>query len=234
MDRIQYLSQFNLMSSLSREDLIVMDEITSITTYPKQMFIQTPDTFEEKLYFIKKGKVRLYRLSAGGKQFTLDLLSEGNIFGEMGGISLGTRELYIETVEASEICVMNKDRFESYLIQRPRFMMNMIKVMGERLSHMSSLAQSLALGNLHDKILHVLVELAVKFGVQPGGDDYGVLRVSLSHEELAHMVGASRAAVTAGLRELVEEGAIRTGFRTVSIRLNKLAAANNPLDTPKL
>lgn len=42
MDRIQYLSQFNLLRSLSSEDLIEMDELTSITTFPKYTFIQTP------------------------------------------------------------------------------------------------------------------------------------------------------------------------------------------------
>ncbi len=46
------------------------------------------------LYFVKRGKVRLYKLNADGEQFTLDILSEGNVFGEMDIISLGTRLVY--------------------------------------------------------------------------------------------------------------------------------------------
>ncbi len=38
-------------------------------------------------------------------------------------------------------------------------------------SNASSLAQSLALGKLHDKIIHVLAELSERFGVQDDGDD---------------------------------------------------------------
>lgn len=106
------------------------------------------------LYFVKEGRVHLYQLNHEGKQFTLDILSEGNIFGEMGGISLGTRGLFIETIEESDICVMDKERFESYLIQRPRFMMNIMKAMSERLSYISSLIQNLAIGKLHDKIIY--------------------------------------------------------------------------------
>ncbi|MEK3745379.1 Crp/Fnr family transcriptional regulator [Brevibacillus sp. FSL K6-0770] len=225
MDRIQYLSQFNLLRSLSSEDLIEMDELTSITTFPKYTFIQTPDTFTEGLYFVKRGKVRLYRLNEEGKQFTLDILREGNIFGEMGDISLGTRGLFIETVEESDICVMDKERFEGYLLRRPRFMLNMIKVMSERLSHMSSLAQSLALGKLHDKIIHVLAELSERFGVQDDGDDYSRIDMPLSHQEIAHLVGASREAVSVALKELAEAGMLRTRFRTVTVHRDILRAA---------
>ncbi|HBS46137.1 MAG TPA: cAMP-binding protein, partial [Paenibacillus sp.] len=61
------------------EDLMEMEELTRITVVPKNTYIQTPTTFSEGLFFVKKGKVRLYRLNADGKQFTSHILSEGNV-----------------------------------------------------------------------------------------------------------------------------------------------------------
>ncbi|MFF2885495.1 Crp/Fnr family transcriptional regulator [Paenibacillus sp. NPDC057967] len=217
MDRIQYLSQFHLMRSLSENDLVEMDKLTIITTVPKRTFIQTPDTFVETLYFIKKGKVRLYRLSEEGKQFTLDILGAGNVFGEMDEISLGTRGLFIETVVESDICMMDKERFQIYLIQHPKFMMNMMKAISERLSNMSSLAQNLALGKLHDKIIHVLNELFGRFGVWNKGCEYGKIDMPLSHAEIAQLVGASREAVSVALKELADSGMLQVGFRSIAI-----------------
>ncbi|WP_028546262.1 Crp/Fnr family transcriptional regulator [Paenibacillus taiwanensis] len=216
MDNIQYLSQFNLLRSLSIPDLIEMEQLTSITVIPKNTFIQTPATFAEGLYFIKKGQVRLYKLNSEGKQFTLDILNEGNVFGEMAGISLGTRDMYIETVEECHICLMDKDRFESFLLHHPQFMMNLMQVLSERLIHMSHLAQQLALGNLQDKILHVLAKLSNQFGVVRDGD-YDLINVPITHQEIAHLVGASREAVSATLRELSEQEMIKTGFKSISI-----------------
>ncbi|MBP1310896.1 Crp/Fnr family transcriptional regulator [Paenibacillus sp. FSL H7-0442] len=221
MNSIQYLSQFNLLHSLSLEDLIEMDQMTSITTIPKRNFIQTPETFSEGLYFVKKGKVRLYKLNADGKQFTLDILREGNVFGEMDMISLGTREMYIETIEECDICRMDKDRFEHFLIEHPRFMMNMIKVLSDRISGMSSLAQHLALGNLQDKILYILLKLSDQFALQ-SRDEYCKINFPLSHQEIANLVGATREAVTAALQELVKEKVIKTGFKTIYIHREKL------------
>ncbi|MGG1617939.1 Crp/Fnr family transcriptional regulator [Paenibacillus sp. NRS-1782] len=221
MNSIQYLSQFNLLDSLSLEDLVEMDQMTSITTLPKNTFIQTPDTFSEGLYFVKKGKVRLYKLNADGKQFTLDILSEGNVFGDMDIISLGTRDMYIEAIEECDICLMDKNRFEHFLLQHPRFMMSLIKVLSDRISGMSRLAQHLALGNLQDKILYVLIKLSDQFSLQ-SEDEYYKINFPLSHQEIAHLVGATREAVTAALQELVKEKVIKTGFKTIYIHREKL------------
>jgi len=221
MDKIQYLSQFNLLHSLSMEDLIEMDQLTSITTIPKNTFIQTPETFSEGLYFVKKGKVRLYKLNAEGKQFTSDILNKGNVFGEMDIISFGTRDNYIETIEESHICLMNKERFESFLIQRPRFMMKLLKVLSDRIIGMSHLTQNLALGNLHDKILYALMKLSDQFGLT-SKDEYYRIDFPLSHQEIANLVGATREAVTVALQELVKEEVIKTGFKTIYIHREKL------------
>ncbi|WP_152394511.1 Crp/Fnr family transcriptional regulator [Paenibacillus guangzhouensis] len=222
MDRIQYLSQFNLLHSLSREDLVEMDELTSITIFPKHTYIQTPDSFKEGLYFIKQGKVRLFKLNSDGKQFTSDILCEGNVFGEMKFIALGTRDHYIETIEESHICLMNKDRFENYLMERPRFMMNMIQVLSDRIAQMSHLTQNLALGNLHDKILYIIKRLANQFGYSAHDAKYVRIAYALSHQEIANLVGATREAVTTALQELVKDGMIQTGFKTIYLHRSQL------------
>ncbi|WP_128103953.1 Crp/Fnr family transcriptional regulator [Paenibacillus sp. DCT19] len=223
MDNIQYLSQFNLMACLSESDLIEMDSMTSITTLPKDTLIQTPDQFKEGFYFVKKGTVRLYTINVEGKQFTLDMLGEGNVFGEMNGISLGTRMLYIETMEECDICLMNRQRFEKFLIEHPRFMMNLMKVLSERIQSMSELTQKFALGTLHDKIMHNLIRLAAQVGSSEEGE-YFRMNCAITHQEIAWMAGATRESVTVALQELLRAGRIRTGYKTISVHREEMAA----------
>ncbi|WP_405130986.1 Crp/Fnr family transcriptional regulator [Paenibacillus sp. FSL H8-0317] len=222
MDKILYLSQFDLMSSLSEADLIEMDGMTSITTIPKNRQIQTPDTFTEGFYFVKRGKVRLYTLNPEGKQFTLDILTKGNVFGEMNGISLGTRAVYIETMEECDICLMNKQRFEQFLIEHPEFMMRLMNVLSERIKRMSELTQTLALGNLHEKVLHNLFRLAEQMGWIEE-DEYCRIQLGLTHQEIAWMAGATRESVTIVMQDLVKSGRIRTGFKSVSLHRDEIA-----------
>ncbi|MEK3778569.1 MULTISPECIES: Crp/Fnr family transcriptional regulator [Paenibacillus] len=222
MDKILYLSQFDLMSSLSEADLIEMDGMTSITTIPKNRQIQTPDTFTEGFYFVKRGKVRLYTLNPEGKQFTLDMLTEGNVFGEMNGISLGTRAVYIETMEECDICLMNKQRFEQFLIEHPQFMMRLMNVLSERIKQMSELTQTLALGNLHEKVLHNLFRLAEQMGWIEE-DEFCKIQLALTHQEIAWMAGATRESVTIVMQDLAKAGRIRTGFKSVSLHRDEIA-----------
>jgi CRP/FNR family transcriptional regulator len=225
MDKIRYLSQFNLMSCLSEADLSEMDSMTSITTMPKNTIIQTPDTFAEGFYFVKKGRVRLYTLNEEGKQFTFDILGEGNVFGEMNGISLGTRTVYIDTMEECDICLMDRQRFEQFLIDHPQFMMNLMKVLSERIKGMSELTQKLALGNLHDKIMHNLVRLANQIGCVEE-EEYCRINLALTQQEIAWMAGATRESVSAALQVLTRTGRIRTGFKSVSLHHDEMFSSN--------
>ncbi|OMC78842.1 cAMP-binding protein [Paenibacillus odorifer] len=225
MEKNHYLSQFNLLQSLGLEDLIEMEELTRITVVPKNTYIQTPSTFSEGLFFVKKGKVRLFQLNANGKQFTSDILSEGNVFGEMGMISFGTKEHYIETIEESHICTIDPARFEEFISHRPRFMMSLLQVLSDRIKSMSQLTQNLAIGNLHDKILCVLLKLADQHGVEHKDNCYKI-NVPLSHQEIANLIGASREAVTVALQELVKAEVIQTGFRTIYIQRDKILETN--------
>ncbi|AIQ36305.1 cAMP-binding protein [Paenibacillus sp. FSL R5-0345] len=225
METIHYLSQFNLLQSLALEDLIEMEELTRITVVPKNTYIQTPTTFSEGLFFVKKGKVRLYRLNSDGKQFTSDILSEGNVFGEMNVISFGTRDHYIEAMEECHICTIDSVRFEEFVATRPRFLMSLMQVLSDRIKSMSQLSQNLAIGNLHDKILCVLLKLSDQLGVK-NEDNLFRIDVPLSHQEIANLIGASREAVTVALQELVKAEVIQTGFRTIYVHRDKILERN--------
>ncbi|ASA20470.1 Crp/Fnr family transcriptional regulator [Paenibacillus donghaensis] len=221
MNNIQYLSQFQLMNSLSPEDLLEMDQLTSITVFPKNSLIQTPQTFREGFYFVKKGKLRLYKLSAEGKQFTLDILGEGNVFGELNGLSFGTRDLFIETIGECDICLLDQERAADFLLHHPRFMLSLMEVLGRRIAELTSLAHQLALGDLHHRILHVLLRLAGLFG-SGEQDGYVTIGLPLTHQQVAHLAGASREAVSGALQELARQGLIRTGFKSVAVNRDAL------------
>ena len=85
--------------------------------------------------------------------------------------------------------------------------------------------QNLAIGNLHDKILCVLLKLSDQLGVK-SEDNYYKINVPLSHQEIANLIGASREAVTVALQELVKAEVLQTGFRTILIHHDKVLGRN--------
>jgi CRP-like cAMP-binding protein len=73
MNKLWYLSQISMLEALPKEDLMEIDEMAPMSTLKKNTLIQTPDTFREGLFFIKEGKLRLFKVNADGKQFTLGI-----------------------------------------------------------------------------------------------------------------------------------------------------------------
>ncbi|MCY9669629.1 Crp/Fnr family transcriptional regulator [Paenibacillus alginolyticus] len=222
MDKLWYLSKISIFEALPEEDLLELDRMAPMTHFnalPKDTLIQTPDTYRDGLFFIKEGKLRLYKINVEGKQFTVGILGKGNMFGEIDTFSFGTKGIYIETMEETLICSVPKEHFENFLAKRPQLAMKFLTELSKMLRERDEMLEKLALGDVRERVLHLLLKLSEKFGVEDGG----LVKIDLpiTHQEVAHMIGATREAVTVILNELMKEGMIRTGRKSISIHQSK-------------
>jgi CRP/FNR family transcriptional regulator len=197
MNKLWYLSQISIFEEMSREEMREIDLLDTIHHFnwiTKNTLVQTPESTRDGLYFVKEGKLRLYKLNDSGKQLTLGILTRGNIFGELNTFSFGTRRVYIETMESSLLCTMSEPQFERLMINRPQLALKFLKALSERLKEREEQLEQLALHGLRNRVLHLLSTLNAKFGVTQDG--YELIDLPLSHQEIANMLGASREAVS--------------------------------------
>lgn len=223
MDKLWYLSRISIFEALPQEDLMELDRMAPMTHFnalPKGTLIQSPDTYRDGLFFIKEGKLRLYKINAEGKQFTVGIMGKGNMFGEIDTFSFGTNGLYIETMEETLICSVPKERFENFLEKRPQLAMKFLTELSNMLRERDELLEKLALGDVRERILHLLLKLSERFGAI---EDNGLVKIdlALTHQEVANMIGATRESVTMILNELTKEHIIRTGRKSISVHQNK-------------
>jgi CRP-like cAMP-binding protein len=218
MNKLWYLSQINIMNELPIEDLKEIDRLASMFKTPMGTIISSPDHPHQSLYLLKKGKVRLYKLNREGKEFTLGILGDGNIFGEVESFSTGTGDTYVQAMEDSLICVLNKNDFEEFMKTRPRLALKMIEVLTNRLREAEEMLENLAYGSVKKRLLYLLSKLGQNFGTWEG--DYLTLNIRLSHQDLATMIGATRETVSATMSELSRQGIITRNRGRRSIRMN--------------
>ncbi|MCM3629090.1 Crp/Fnr family transcriptional regulator [Paenibacillus glycanilyticus] len=224
LDKRLYLSKMSIFEVLTADDLTELDHISPISHFkaiPKGIIIQKPEGAKDGLFFLKEGKLRLYRENLEGKQFTVGILSKGNIFGEIDTFSFGTKGLYIETMDETLICSVPKKAFEDFLSERPLLSLKMLTELSKILKERDEMLEKLTLGDVQDRILHLLLKLSERFGVE----DEGKVRIDLqlTHQEVANMVGATREAVSGILKKLMKDGVINTGRKSISIYPIKVA-----------
>ena len=146
----------------------------------------------------------MFKVNAEGKQFTTSLLGCGNMFGEIDSLSFGTHDMYIETIEETFDRSVLREHFEKFLLKRPELAMRFMKVLSNQLKEKEDLLEKLAIGNIEDRVLHLLLKLSEQFGTE--NDDFVKIDFPLSHQEIANMIGVTRESVTTILKELSKTG----------------------------
>lgn len=223
MNKIWYLSQVNLLEELPMKDLRMIDKMAPMSEVQKGALIITPNTENNKLYFLKRGRVRLYKVNEDGKQLTIGLLGKGNIFGETETFSTGSGSAYVEVMEDALVCVLGKKDFEMLLLKRPQIALKMVSILTQRIRESEEMLENFAFRDVRYRLLYLLAKLAKSFGPSKNDEtsSYTKLGLHLSHQELANMIGATRESVSVTLSQLTKEGIVSTGRKEIAIDLER-------------
>ncbi|WP_394138863.1 Crp/Fnr family transcriptional regulator [Cytobacillus oceanisediminis] len=225
MDKIKYLSRIQLFGELELEELKKFEPVTPINVIKKGTIISSPHMDKKVLYLIKSGKVRLYKLSAGGKELTIDILGTGHVFGEIGSFTTGSGNMYAETLEDCVICTIDKVQFEKIIHDQPSVSLKFIEIVSNRLKDVEELLEYMAYSSVRKRLLFLLHKLAEKFGAElPNGkldeENWIQLEISITHQELAMMMGSIRETVTSLLNDLTAEGIVRKARNRKLIKIH--------------
>ena len=215
MDKMWYLAQINLFSDLPKSDLEAIGDLTPMSSVGKGTLITTPFDEHRVLYLLKKGKVRIYKINPQGKQFTLGFLSGGNVFGEVETLSTGTRNVFVEAVDDTLLCVLSKPDLERMLRQRPELALKLLELLSERVREMEDFLETMALSDVKTRLVYLLVKLARTFSIR--GGEFAEIELRLSHQELAEMDGSTRETVTLMLADLSRSEIVKARRRKIAV-----------------
>lgn len=227
MEMIKYLSRLDLFHGLSEEELLQLNHVTPLEIRNKGTVVASPHMEPKVLYIVKSGKVRLYKLTAGGKELTLDILGAGHLFGEMTSFHTGSA-MFAITMEDSVICEIESRQFRRLISEQPDLAFKYIELVTGRLKEMEELLEYMAYGSVRQRLLFLLHKLAAKFSPDSeAAEEWAPLEIELTHQELATMTGSIRETVTPILNQLASEGVLRKegARKPYSIHRSRLEAA---------
>jgi CRP-like cAMP-binding protein len=137
MTKFWYLENFNLFKELNQESMKELGRITSMQEIAKNQPIYFPREPSSSLFFLKKGRVKLTRISGDGKEMILALVNMGEVFGEMAYLGEGERNEFATALDDCIVCAINKDEFKSFVEQNPELNLKMTRLIGLKLKRYS-------------------------------------------------------------------------------------------------
>lgn len=221
MKRIKCMKELSIFSSLDFSEREKIGMLAGKKTYRKNEYIFREGEAADTVYLIKHGRVRLFKISVNGKEITLDILKEDDIFGENTLFEDACHSINAQVLEDTFICSCNKNDFAS-LLQNPETSLKIIQLLGKKLNNYTEQVASIAFRDVKGRVSATLLRLADQYG-KPCQEGTAI-DINLTHQDLASLVNASRVMVTNVLISLKQEGVIKSkGQRLTLLNSEKLA-----------
>lgn len=214
IDKQIYLREVDLFQDLTSEEIDALSERTPLKVVPAKTVFYSPQDATEVLFLIKKGRVRLYQLSATGKIFTTATLESGTFFGEMALLGQAVYGNYAEAITPCMLCLMRRDDVAKMLLNDPRISLRVVEALGKRLSEVERRLTDFALKPVSTRLAGLLVQLAdkqtVHYRERQNGNSPSAqpIEITCTHEELAQIAGVQRETITRMLKDLQSTGLI--------------------------
>jgi len=216
-EKLGLLRETDLFVGLSDEDIVAIGHATTMTHCTAGQRIMSPDDPPDRIHILKKGKVRVYRVTPDGKQLTLDIYDKGTILGDMS--MLGQEpipEAFAETLDDAVICTISPEELRKLVERYPVIGVNIISYLSKRLRDAESELESMAYQRVGQRLARKLIDLSSRFGVQTSRGT--LIEARLTQQELAEMIGTTRETLAHTLADFRRRGLLDTEKHQVLIR----------------
>lgn len=210
-----------------KEAHLRLGEYYAFSQYRKKQLLYREGNVPTALYFIRRGKVKLYKTDSLGKEYIVSLHGAGEFIGYLGLLEAATHAESAEILENAEICTIPKADFLSLIYHNQEVANQFVRLLvGEVSEHQQRLLK-LAYQSVRKRVADALLQYQQKF-YAPGVSTDSSPAIRLSRENWSQLVGASTEAVTRTLSDFRTEGLIAiTNSNITILNAAKLARLKN-------
>ncbi len=209
--------EFSAIKALKKDELLrIADCKTSYTVKKGETVFNEGDALNG-IYCIKDGVCKLSKLSDNGKDQIVKLVKKGELLGQRSLISEESTNLSAVAVEDMQICFIPKQEILQFFNENNQFSLNMMKSVCGDLKDADDNMVNLAQKTVKQRLAETLLKLETDFGIHEDGS----LKIQLSREEIAGMIGTATESCIRLLSEFNKEGWISLQGKKITITNKK-------------
>jgi CRP/FNR family transcriptional regulator len=167
------------------------------------------------LYVIAAGKVRIFKLSTGGREQVLAMEGAGGSIAELPVFDGGPYPASATALADTECIFVARQDFQAFCRQHPEVALKVLAIVGARLRRLVGIIEELSFTTVRQRLIGVLLRLAESGRKTSQGIEFDLPG---SHQELANEIGTVRELVSRNLTRLQAEGLIEVDGRHIVVR----------------
>jgi CRP/FNR family transcriptional regulator, cyclic AMP receptor protein len=190
-----------------------------VRSYPKKAVLINEAEIGDSLFVLLQGSCKVFSMDESGREIIYTTIHQGDYFGEMS-LDGGPRSASVITIEPSTCAVVNRAAITEHLLEHPEFAMSLVVQVIRRARAATEAARNMALLDVYGRLVSVLEK---HDGISTKNENGSVTLESITHQEIASRVGASREMVSRLLKDLEKGGYIAMGTKRL-VLLKRLPA----------
>lgn len=204
-----------LFCDLPPDSLQRLSEITASASYPKGATLFVEGQAARGLFILCAGHVKLSTSSADGKTLIVRISEPGDLLGLPAAISGRPYEVTAEVIEPTQANFISRTDFLNFLRQHAEAAVRAAQEMSE--TYHAAFAEIRTIGLSHsarEKLARFVLDWCAQ---HPASDGAVKFNLTLTHEEIAQMIGSSRETVTRLFADFKKEGLLQIKGSSVTI-----------------
>lgn len=164
-------------------------------------------------YCINSGIIKVFKTGVDGKEQIIRFARKGEIIAYRSVLSNEPACTSAKVIEDCQVCFIPAEMLIQFVKTNPAFAFEVVKLTCHELAEANSYITDIAQKTVRERVAEVLLNLVKDFGL----DEQKYLRISLTREELANIVGTATESVIRLLSEFKSDKLIELNGRKIRI-----------------
>lgn len=215
--------EFSSLKALNKNELVKMANCKTSKLVKKGELIFEEGETVNGVFCVRDGVCKMTKLSPNGKDQIVKLAKKGELLGQRSLISDEPANLSAVALEDMQVCFIPKNEILGFFNENNQFSMNVMKTICGDLKDADDLMVNMAQKTVKERLAYTLLYLENTFGI----NEDNTLKLQLSREEIASIIGTATESCIRLLSEFKKLGLIELTGKKISItdknKLKKMA-----------
>ena len=164
-------------------------------------------------YCIHSGIIKVFKTGLDGKEQIIRFAKPGDIIAYRSVLSNEVACTSAKVIEDCRVCFIPSDILITFVKSNPVFAYELLKLACHELGEANSFITDIAQKTVRERLAEILLVLVNDFGL----DDQNYLKISLTREELANLIGTATESVIRLLSEFKSDKLVELTGRRIRI-----------------
>ncbi len=196
------LSMVPIFSHLNEDQMEKIMPRIKEAEFKKGEIIYSAGDESDTLYVVRRGRVKLYRLSATGKEQLIAFLNPGEFTGELALFRGGSYGRFAEATMDTECCTIRRRDLQEFLLEYPTIALKLLNEFSNRIETSEKQQTRYATEKVDTRIAMFIVESLES-------EDSTIVELPMSKKDIASYLGTTPETISRKLNEFEEAGLIK-------------------------